>query len=668
MTRATILVIIDDNNRGPELQDQLSASGYNVLQTSLSGSDAIERVAEMHPDLVLMDIGIRGKTDGVQAADIIQSRLEIPVIYIMSNPSYGQATLQRSKATGPFGYVFEPLDPKQLMTTVEVALLRNRLEKEIKESRQWLSTVLHSIGDGVVAVDEHGLITFINPIAEALTGASVTEAVGKPLQQVFSLLDEQAREVVRSTLASGADVGENNYEGNIHSILCSRTGEQIPVEVTISAIRKGEDSVKGMVLVVRDVTERRRAMEEIKQQADRAEALVQVASQLNRQIELGDLLETVCVITNRTLRATGTAVFLLDPRNDLFRNQAAYSDVPLLHALDGGRFELPRSIVESLVNRENPVTVISNVQGHVDLPYLGLLDRLHINSVVIAALFLRDQLMGSLISVFGENQQGIADEDITLLRGLADQASTAIENAELFEQVRTGRERQRILARSLVDVQETERRHVARELHDQLGQALTGLQFMLEGAKSQADESQKSNLDEIQKYVGSIMEQTREISLNLRPSMLDDLGLLPTLQWHFDRYSRQTGIRVDFHNNGAHKRFPTEIETAAYRIIQEALTNVARHAQISDVMVGVTVHEEILWLDVLDHGKGFEGCEDPDKPTSGLGGMRERAGLVGGYLTVNSYPGRGTQIMAALPLDGKTLERRRHERNRPAGG
>jgi signal transduction histidine kinase len=189
----------------------------------------------------------------------------------------------------------------------------------------------------------------------------------------------------------------------------------------------------------------------------------------------------------------------------------------------------------------------------------------------------------------------------------------------------------------------------------------------LEGAKGEAKQDGVSSLDEIQKYVADIMEQTREMSLRLRPSMLDDLGLLPTLQWHFDRYSRQTGIRIDFRNDAAGLRFPAEIETAAYRIVQEALTNVARYADVKEVFVGLATQAETLWLEIMDRGKGFDTATLSDRPTSGLGGMRERAVLVGGYLTVASFPGQGTQIIAALPLNGQVIERRKYDRQRVAG-
>jgi signal transduction histidine kinase len=421
-----------------------------------------------------------------------------------------------------------------------------------------------------------------------------------------------------------------------------------------------------MVLVFRDVTQQREAMQEIKRQANRAEALMQVASQLNSQLELETVLNTICQITNQTIKAAGTAVILQGTRKDIFRERAAISQESALNANWATQFEIPRDVLQDLLSRENPVVVIPDVQDSSHLPYFEVSKRLNVRTLAIAALFRGNHLIGALISAFTQEPKILPEDEIALLRGLADQASSAIENAELFEQVRAGRERQRKLAKSLVDIQEAERRHIAKELHDHLGQILTGLQFMLETTKNQASGIQRSNLEEIQSSVSDIIREVREMSLNLRPSMLDDMGLLPTLLWHFSRYTSQTGIHVNFQSDEFPKRFSLEVETAAYRIIQEALTNVARYAQVKEVFVGMVLQEKTLWVEVLDKGKGFDLSAESDRPSSGLGGMRERASLVGGYLVVESFLNQGTQIVAALPLNEQPLERRKYDRNRSA--
>jgi signal transduction histidine kinase len=262
----------------------------------------------------------------------------------------------------------------------------------------------------------------------------------------------------------------------------------------------------------------------------------------------------------------------------------------------------------------------------------------------------------------GQSKEYTEDE-LSFLKGLADQASLAITNAQLFENVRDSRFRLQYLSKRLVEVQEAERRAMARELHDQIGQMLTGLQFSLESGKRKASEETKIIFDDAQEIVSDLIRQVRELSLRLLPSMLDDIGLFPTLQWHFEQYTNQTGIHVNFSQSGLEeKRLPQNVEITAYRIIQEGLTNTARHAQVDKVNVGIQVDDSVVRLNISDTGKGF----DPERTvisrkTFGLIGMRERTTLVGGILNVKSTPGKGTKLEAYLPL-GNHIERRKYAR------
>jgi PAS domain S-box-containing protein len=569
--------------------------------------------------------------------------------------------------TGPFGYIFRPFDDKYIFATIEIALIRHKMEKKLYQSRQWLNTTLTSIGDGVIATDEQGVVRFINPVATELTGWTHLDAIGKNLHEIFSLIDEASRTQI-DIFGLQVKIPLADARRGFEGLLVSKSELSIPVEANVTTIKDGTGRVYGMVLVFRDVTEQRAAMQEIKRQADRAEALMQVASQLNSKLELETVLKTICQITNRTLQAAGVAVVLQVPDKDIFQLMSGISQDPALQAYRHMRFEIPKKVFEGFLSRENPVLEIKNVQEHPNLPYFEVAKKADIKTLAIAALFRGDELIGALISAFTRQLKGLPKDEIELLQGLADQASSAIENAELFEQVRAGRERQRRLAKSLVEVQEAERRHIAKELHDHLGQLLTGLQFMLERTKHQSSGKQRTDLEEIQNSVTDIIGQVREMSLNLRPSMLDDMGLVPTLHWHFDRYTKQTGIHVNFRCDEFPKRLPLNIETAAYRIIQEALTNVARYAQVNEVLVGLVLQEKTLWVEVLDNGKGFDLQSVSDRPTSGLGGMRERASLLGGYLVLESFIDQGTQIVAALPLTEQPLERRKHDRHHLTGG
>jgi signal transduction histidine kinase len=217
---------------------------------------------------------------------------------------------------------------------------------------------------------------------------------------------------------------------------------------------------------------------------------------------------------------------------------------------------------------------------------------------------------------------------------------------------RRAEEELRRLSHRLVEVQESERRGIARELHDEIGQILTGLKLALEMAARSPAETMAQKLDQSQTLVNELMGQVRDLSLDLRPAMLDDLGLLHALLWHLERYTSQTGVRVVFKHVGIEKgRLDPRIETAAYRIVQEALTNAARYAGVDEVKVAISADAENLAVLVEDHGAGFE----PEAAlaagvSSGLAGMRERAQLLGGTLTIESAAGQGTKVMALLPI------------------
>lgn len=231
-------------------------------------------------------------------------------------------------------------------------------------------------------------------------------------------------------------------------------------------------------------------------------------------------------------------------------------------------------------------------------------------------------------------------------------AANTLLTEQIAERCRAEEELRR-LSHRLVEVQEAERRNIARELHDEVGQVLTGLKLVIEMAIRLPVDQIKDQCQKAQLLVNELMGRVRDLSLDLRPAMLDDLGLLHALLWQLERYTSQTGVRVTLAHTGIeNQRLTPEIETAAYRIIQEALTNVARHAEVGEVKVNVSADAESLLVQVTDQGRGF----DPQGAlatggSSGLAGMRERAQLLGGKLVINSAAGEGTSVIALLPLE-----------------
>lgn len=217
----------------------------------------------------------------------------------------------------------------------------------------------------------------------------------------------------------------------------------------------------------------------------------------------------------------------------------------------------------------------------------------------------------------------------------------------------------RNLSNRIVETQENERRTIAREMHDVLGQSLTVLKLIIDKAAHEPPEGVKASLQEAQATVDEVVQRVRNLSLELRPSMLDDLGLLPTLLWYCDRYGSQTKLRIVFKHSGLDQDFPVPVSTAAYRIVQEALTNATRHANVDEITVSAWTDKNALFLTIEDRGAGFDPGKLVAGTSTGLSGMKERALALGGKLMIDSMPGSGTTITAELPLAVERRKRRK---------
>jgi PAS domain S-box-containing protein len=283
---------------------------------------------------------------------------------------------------------------------------------------------------------------------------------------------------------------------------------------------------------------------------------------------------------------------------------------------------------------------------------------LGVEQTIYAPLRAGDQAFG-LLAVIGPD---LSEADVPAITAFANQAAIALENARLAEQLRTRSANLEELSAQLFRAQEEERRRLSLELHDELGQALTGIGFDLAAIEKEwppevAPEA-RERLASASALLADVDERVSDLALDLRPQMLDDLGLLPTLRWYVNRYTGRTGIAVELEAVAFEGRMTPEVTTAIYRVVQEALTNVAKHAAASRVTVRLECKAATVMAVVQDNGRGFEvegltGAPSRERG-AGLLGMRERVTLLGGTCDIESRPGQGTRLTLEIPLRGET--------------
>jgi len=257
--RSKIFVVEDEVIISEDIAQTLQQLGYEVAGIAESGVQALLEVERTRPDLVLMDIQLAGRLDGIQTTAAIRKRWSIPVIYLTSHSD--EATLARAKETAPHGYLLKPFNERDLRTAIEVALRRHELETKLEQRERWYATTLASVGDAVIATDAQERVTFMNPIAETLTGWKKEDARGKLIREVFKISSSKEDKI--HSAVSQAIRGGFRAELPLGTKLLDRDGGSIDVDDSIAPIIDRSGTVLGSVVVFRDITDRRRLEERL---------------------------------------------------------------------------------------------------------------------------------------------------------------------------------------------------------------------------------------------------------------------------------------------------------------------------------------------------------------------------------------------------------------------
>lgn len=249
MMNAKILIVDDEVVVAEAIRRQLRSLGYLVVGVVSTGTEAVQLAGEHRPDLILMDIKLKGPMDGIEAARTIQSRYAIPVIYLTAFSD--EETLERARPTLPLAYLIKPFVSSDLRAAVELALFRHRVSGMAEQRGRWLNTVVQSMGDAVMTIDRQGRVTMLNPAAERLTGWLQSDAIGKPVGEIVVLLDADNRKPVMSPALRALQMGTLSNLAQHSFLLISRQGDQHRIGETATAIHDDQGDASGVVMVFR---------------------------------------------------------------------------------------------------------------------------------------------------------------------------------------------------------------------------------------------------------------------------------------------------------------------------------------------------------------------------------------------------------------------------------
>jgi signal transduction histidine kinase len=399
-------------------------------------------------------------------------------------------------------------------------------------------------------------------------------------------------------------------------------------------------------------TERKQADEQLRRQIARAESLVRIAGHLNAQLDRQDVLNAVCREAARALNAPATSVSLYSQDRDTLYFAAGYG-------LPSDYGEKVRSISRNELDQHTgalgSVFAFTDIQAFSGTPNADLFAALDIRTIARARMVREDCLLGTLdVFVFGRERRFTSDE-LILLEGLAAQAAQALANASLYEALQREERARGELLHEIITTQERERMRIARELHDETSQSLSALMVGLATARValvEKAENVEDHLNDVRCIAEGMLDNMHRLISDLRPSLLDDLGLVPAITWYGESRLNPLGIVFSVDQDSLRDRLSPSLETALFRIVQEAVTNVVRHAQASRVKVRLGFEAGIVTLRVEDNGQGFVSAlleSDSDHKHFGLRGMQERVGILKGEFRLETAPGQGTVITVRVP-------------------
>ncbi len=523
---------------------------------------------------------------------------------------------------------------------------------ELKDSRDYLHTIIDSLDDELMVLDRELRVKRVNRRLIERVGVKEEELLGKLCYQVSAKRGLVGGEVC------DCPVQEVLESGTPRRVVHTRPGEdgtQIYTQIVLSPVKDEGGRTVEVIELARDITEEKRLQEEVLRRNRELSILNETASVISQTLKLNFILTSTM---DRVMGISEADIGIICLRG----KESGEMRLALAMGLseEGGAqvlVELLRKAMGSRVEAMERDSFLIDGASAPDPELSAFLSREGLTSLLLIPLALRGEALG-FFCMGTRRPRAFPEEGISLIGAVARQTAVAIENATLYEELQRKEEMRGELLHKVITAQEEERKRIARELHDETSQSLAALGVALEAASIEA--SRTSISEQVERLKGlafTTLEGVHRLIFNLRPTVLDDLGLESAMRWLVEKQLLPAGINVSFNSAGLKGRLPSQVETSVFRVVQEAISNILRHSGAENVTIDCEYKDGSLKVSVEDDGRGFdaESLSDASQGRMALGlhGMKERITLLQGNIEVISRLGSGTQINLEVPISAE---------------
>jgi PAS domain S-box-containing protein len=641
-----IIIVEDEWIIANDIKVNIEKLGYHVPVILSSGEEAIEKAKSDNPDMFIMDISLQGNLDGIEAAKLISSRFDIPIVFLTAYTD--KKVLEKVKNSSAYGYLVKPFNEKELETTIDLALKKHKKEKKEKKYLEQLERVAtdHSIklklfSDiaekspvGIQILDTEGYIMYSNSALELIYGYSRIELTGKSINEL-STDPEFFEKVVFSSINK-----TGKWDGEL--IVRSKSGKAIPVGLAAFTVNDNKGQTAGTIGIIRDLTERKEAEYALKESESKYRKLIETA---NDAILIADADTGIIIDANlKSEELFGIPVSEIKGMHQ-----------SMLHPIDEA--EKYRHIFNEHVKTGQGITTdiyIVHKTGRI-IPVDISASIVLIGGKKILQTAFRDitehKLAEEELKKHRDNLEELVNERTAdLIRTNEELEQEISERTKIEKKLLDYQKQLQSLTSQISLIEENEKRRIASELHDCLGQNLALTKIKLGQLNKSAPSGEfKNDIREILLIIEQAITETRTLTFELSPPILYELGLSQAIRWLIDQFREKHGLEIYLKDDGHEKPFENSIRLFLFQAVRELLVNTVKHAKADSARIEMRKDNNNLQITVEDNGIGFP--ESSVKYNGyGLFNIRERMNHISGHFEIISRPGRGTRVILLAPF------------------